>query len=132
MGALTKLERLTLVEDSSVPDSELDLFSGETNRTVCARMKAILQHLPSSTSSSLQHIHFRFILRAFGVGSAGQLIDNFGWDELADVARRGQGLREVRFRFVGRPMGDRYLQGAIESRLEVLQGRGMLRVEFEQ
>lgn len=125
---LRRLRTLTLVEQHHVDckDDDGDVFSGAANHTVCQAIKDILKEPPAF----VEHLRFRFRLRAFGTGSAGQLMDNFGWDELKATTIQCEKLEKVTFVFEGRPEGDSYLQEAVENQLHVLNGRGVLRIEF--
>ncbi|THH26799.1 hypothetical protein EUX98_g7398 [Antrodiella citrinella] len=130
LSSLEQLKALTFIETPPLPakGEALDVFSGEANRTVCDAIKALLSLAPPS----LERLHFRFRLRAFGTGSAGQLMDNFGWDELEEAARRCERVQRVVFELQGRPEGDAYLQCAIEGRVAVLCARGLLQIDFEK
>jgi len=129
LPSFKQLKTLTFIEEPPVlpSDAVVDVFSGEANRTVCRSIKDILQHAPSS----LEHLHFCFKLRAFGTGSAGQLMDHFDWSEMEEMARQCEKMKQVTFALQGRPEGDHYLQMAIVNRLAVLNARGLLQINFE-
>ena len=117
-----------LIEEYLRPPEEGlgDVFGSEATRVVCMSIKNILLQSPST----LDHLIFNFKLRQLGEGSAGQLLDSFGWDELEQLVARCHEMRRVTFRFVGRPDGDKFLQGAIKRRLFNMHALGVLKIEF--
>lgn len=129
LQSLKQLKTLTFIEEHhpNCDKNVQDIFSGEANRAVCASIKNMLPQMPTG----IEELRFQFRLRAFGTGSAGQLMDNFGWSEVEEVTGGLEYLKKVVFAFQGRPEGDRHLKAAIENHIPVLQARGLLEMVFE-
>ncbi|TCD68586.1 hypothetical protein EIP91_010375 [Steccherinum ochraceum] len=130
LRSMKRLKTLTFVEGhrSDCDKHAADPFDDAASHTVCNSIKEVLLQVPTH----IHEMHFHLKLRAFGVGSAGQLLDHFGWAELEEVAKRCEALRRVVFSLQGRPEGDQVLKGVIANRAPTLHMRGVLEVNFEK